>query len=438
MQLGEHLQAHIYMRDQYWTPLHRTQVKTDWVLTFATGLKAIEMYLLFYFGSVYICWLTGLMWAYFLLASVILQIFRVGRASPSAKQNRCLDIVAGSLPTAQVVGGERRVLFDVPINPRKSALWQVCWAIGSVVCVCSLFGTYALLSKEPETCFRIWVFFQILWLALRSIFFHFAQPMDDFKHVITTAVTEKRRPVEVSFRLLSLAAALSKYQVLNHPRGAHSYAEDAQDPVILKKYFDDADFEISERLPLPQLPNPGSDVEITVAAVLGDTLLSSVAWLMGSTLTGMELYDSCILVIRSSNTTLLVPACRVLSGRLINEQEPDPESTLPSPFVPKGASNDGKDISWRYWIPCGGGTWVLYSTPWATLKKADLSVVGTKTMRVTTEDSVTNELREGTLMVSMNSVKDVEASVEQSTKVAMMMNDMMLGKWTVRKDSIGF
>ncbi|KAF1937513.1 hypothetical protein EJ02DRAFT_437822 [Clathrospora elynae] len=294
------------------------------------------MYLLYHYGSTRIFWVTGVTWAYLFLSAIALQIFHVGRATRSGEQTKHIDIVAGSLPTAQPVLASF-------------------WGLGAVVCICSLIGTYALLSKEPEVCFRIWLVFQILWLALRSVFFHFATQVDDMKHIVTPAVTEKRRLAELNLRLLGLATGLSKYQILNHPRGVYSYTRIAHHPVAMRSLLHDADFQFTDYLELPQYTGSGSSIEISVVAVFGGTLLSSVAWLMGSPLTGMDLYDCCVLAIRSpDNKTVLIPSCRVLSGRIVTNEDPDPESTMPSNFRPKGAANDGKDISWRYWIPCKG------------------------------------------------------------------------------------
>ena len=240
MQPGEQLQAHVYMRDHYWKMVQRSQTKHDWIVTFATLLKIVEMYLLYHFGSRRVFFITGVVWIYTFLSAILLQLFDVGRATTAGEQTSHVDVVSGSLPTPQVVGGERRVLFGVPVNLRRGRAWQIFWILGAIVCVSSLLGTYAVLSKEPDICFRIWIGFQIIWLGLRSIFFHFAQQVDDMKHIITPNVTDKNRPPELDVRLLGLAVGVSMYQVLNHPRGKYCYADDAHDPVVIRKLLNDA------------------------------------------------------------------------------------------------------------------------------------------------------------------------------------------------------
>lgn len=426
---GQQLRAHFYVRDPQWALLHKSLVKMDWIYSLATMVKIVEVYLLWYYGSTNIFWITGVAWAYFFISSVVLQLFQLGRATRSGKQDRCIDVVAGNLPTAQVIGGDRKVLLDVPINARKHALWQAIWTGGSLICVCSLIGTYALLSKEPTICFQIWLLFQIIWLALRSLFFHFAHETDDMARVITPLIDEKHQPLQVNYRLLGLSTALSRYQVRNHPRGAYCYADDAHDPTIIKGLLDEGGLEFLHNFPLWDQEDVGSTMELTVAAVLGDTLLGSVAWLMGSSMTGMDLYDSCILVLRFPNEkTLLVPACRVLSGRIEQEHNADPESTMPSGFMPKGVSNTGNDISWWYWIPCGDDKWLHYHTPWTTPARQQLGIAGKRDMIVVSGKDITEMLGRGELLISMNSVGDVENVIKQSVAAAAILREMMLGK----------
>lgn len=284
MQPGEYLQAHIYMRDHYWEMAQRSQTKYDWIFTFATLLKFIEIFLLYHFGSQRIFLITGAIWAYCFLSAIILQLFHHGRATTIGEQSSHLDVVSGSLPTPQVMGGERRVLLGVPINLRKGRAWQTFWILGAIVCVSSLLATYTMLSKEPDICFRIWIAFQVIWLALRSTFFHFAQQVDDIKHIVTPTVVESHFPPELNLRLLGLAVRVSKYQVLNHPRGAYSYVDDTQDPVNIRNLLSAADFQLTEHVQLPANAGIESEADIVVVAVLGDTLLLSVAWLIGSSL----------------------------------------------------------------------------------------------------------------------------------------------------------
>lgn len=427
LEQGDPLQAHLYMRDPQWAPSHRSQAKANLLYTLLTTTKVVEMYLLYHYGSLRIFWITGVTWSYFFLCAIILQLFDSIRMPYLGKHEKCIDIVVGRLPTPSAIGGERKVLFGVPLNPRKHPLWQAIWITGSIVCVCALVGTYVLLPKEPAVCFQIWLTFQLAWLLLRSILFHFARKTDDAKHIITPMVTKEYQPLHFNRRLLGLSVALSRYQMLNHPRGAYSYTGDANDPATIKTHFDEGHWEFLDHFQLPEQATVGAKIEISVVAVIGDTLLSSVAWLMGSPLTGMDLYDTCILVVRSAdNQTSLIPACRVLSGLCDPNKDADPELTMPSRFMPKGVSNSGADISWRYWIPCGGNKWISCHTIFATPTKQSLVITGKQEMVVTSAENITEQLRRGELLVSMTSVKDVEDVVALSAAAAKILKKMLL------------
>ena len=200
--------------------------------------------------------------------------------------------------------------------------------------------------------------------------------------------------------------------------------------MIIRRLLSDANVEYRDYFELPTRADSGSELGVTVVGVIGDTLLSSVAWLMGSILAGIDLYDSCILAVRVSGAIRLIPSCRVLSGRIADEQVPDPETTLPSNFRPKGAANEGYNISGRYWVPCSGKKWLWYSTPWATTTKVDLGITGTKKMTVTTGDDITKELLSGTLQISMSDVQAVEDAVAQSARAATILRIMLREDFT--------
>ena len=423
------------MKDAQWAPLHRSQTRADWISTFITLIKVTEIYVLYHFGSRQIYWITGICWGYFLLTTTIIQFFGLGRAYDERSNNKCLDILAGKLPAPGVTGGERRVLFDVPINVRKSRIWRLTWAIGSFVCLCSLTATYVLLTREPPICFNIWLGFQILWLFLRSVFYHFAADMDDITHIITPPVAENRRPTQLNFRLLALATALSKYQVLNHPRGAYSYTEDTQNPSTIRTLLEMTDFKLLGDFRLPGDVKSGDTVDASVVAVIGDTVLSSISWIMGYPLTGIELYDCCILALQDSGGTVLIPAARILAGRLGEDVKTDIEATVTDITREKGVSNSGANVSWVYWIPSSGDWWLSFSTAWTTATDRTMSVIGKRVMTVTSSSEISDKLKTGKLLVSLESVAEVEDTVRKSTIAAQVVRDMLkneLGQWQSR------
>jgi hypothetical protein len=57
----------------------------------------------------------------------------------------------------------------------------------------------------------------------------------------------------------------------------------------------------------------GEEVELYVSEVIGDTLLSSVAWIFGSEKGGFDFYDTCIMLLTAKGKGVAIPASRVLS-----------------------------------------------------------------------------------------------------------------------------
>ncbi|KAJ9664935.1 hypothetical protein H2201_004987 [Coniosporium apollinis] len=415
------LQAYTYVRDPHWATKHMSQTWTDCLSIAASSIKLTEIYVLWRYGAHRLCWITAVNWIYFVLAAVIIQIVGVAREyNVESRHIRCLDILAGNLPTPQIPGEERKVLLGVPMNARKSLAWRLTWALGSIVCATSLIATYTVLSKEPQNCLHIWLAFQAGWLVLRSVFYHFAVETDDVKHSVVPIVSDKGASQHHVARLLALAAALSKYQTLAHPRGPYCYSEDTQAPADILELFRDASRELQQNyLPSTVIDN-SQGVTIDIVAVIGDTVLSSIAWLQGHPLTGMDLYDSCIVALSCSGRTLLVPSARVLSGPPKDAAPKDIETSVAPNFAPRGGSNDGVNISWVYWIPCTENRWLYFRTH-------KTNVRGVRKATLLTGQQVTAKLAVGDLYVSLTSVVDVEDIVLKSRTAAKILRNMLAG-----------
>lgn len=303
------------------------------------------------------------------------------------------------------------------MNVRKSLAWRLTWAFGSIVCAASLVATYTVLSKEPRSCLHIWLAFQAGWLVLRSVFYHFAVETDDVKHSVVAIVSDKGASQHHVARLSALASALSKYQTIAHPRGPFCYSEDTQAPADILELFKDASRELQQNYLPSAVINSSQDVTIDILAVIGDTVLSSITWLQGHPLIGMDLYDSCIVALSCSGRILLVPSARVLSGPPKDAAPKDIETSVAPNFAPRGGSNDGVNISWVYWIPCTEDRWLYFRT-------YKTQVRGVRKATLLTGQQVTSKLAVGDLYVSLTSVVDVEDIVLKSRTAAKILRNM--------------
>jgi hypothetical protein len=111
---------------------------------------------------------------------------------------------------------------------------------------------------------------------------------------------------------LGLIWALAGYQIHAHPRGSYCYLEDLESIEKIGHLL--SVFRGKYRRTLAALPSSHHLVTVVVHGMLGDTILSSATWLVGSTLSGMDVYDCVVVVLEVAGAVIAVPAVRVLTG----------------------------------------------------------------------------------------------------------------------------
>lgn len=112
-----------------------------------------------------------------------------------------------------------------------------------------------------------------------------------------------------------------------HPRGIYCYEEDLQKL--------DTVHETKASYPLLPSDVDSGSCEINVVAVIWDTLLSSACWVFGSKLSGLDLYDSCVLILHIRGSTVAIPAARVLTDKPA-APKPDVEAGIGPLFPLRG------------------------------------------------------------------------------------------------------
>lgn len=367
----------------------------------------MEIVILWKHNAVFLSLISGLCWLYYFLAAIVLQSYGLSREYSENASGHEVDIIAGQLPTPMKTGGPHKILLGASENVRNSMLWKLTWAFGSLVSTAAVIGTYMTLGHQPATVFAVWAGFQFFWLAVRSVFYHFADGLDSVSNYsISLEKDWKSVSIHLKTRIRRLALALSAYQIHLHPRGIYSYEEDSQSlgsVENLQTVFE-LTSEAAER----------ETTEIFVTAVIGDTLLSSACWILGSELTGLQLYDSCVIVLNIKGTSVAIPCARVLSDK--PPPGPDIENGMEIKFPPrgieprypvKGGEKTDTEITWWYWIPCGGNLWLqTHST--------DMKFLGKRTADILTDDQVTKKLTSGDLFIGMSEVAHVKEVVQNS------------------------
>lgn len=200
-------------------------------------------------------------------------------------------------------------------------VWRVVWGLGSIVCTSSLIVTYIYLASQTRNQFYTWASLQVIWLLLRSTYFHLAKRKDE-------ALPHLMLPQNAAChgqQLLRLCAGISQYQIATHLRGQHCYLDDARDANAVAGVLKTTQW-IADTASKSSAASPPHNSQIEIVAVIGDTFLSSVSWIREHNLGGFDLYDSCLVAVKTTPTdkkggggggerTILVPGARVLSGK---------------------------------------------------------------------------------------------------------------------------
>jgi hypothetical protein len=271
------------------------------------------------------------------------------------------------------------------------------------VCIGWLLATYILLGQsEPEITF-IWAGFQIVWLLLRLLFHHFADvKYANSHHILSTPTAWVDMDFSMKERALNLTMGIAQYQTYVHPRGSYSYEEDICTASVLSSVFSQVQFVLHQEFYIDRLSVINATINVTVMAVVGDHVLTSAAWMHGSALNGMDLYDSCIVFLQTKSFLLAVPSVRVLSqADSVEPPKCDIENPVMPRFIPRRTHNTRRQISWWYWIPCGDNLWIQ-------LQSKNMKILGERKGEVMTDAQITGKLQAGNLNISLARVEDVK------------------------------
>lgn len=402
-QAHESLHVHLLAHDVYQQARSLRNSWKDWTGIFASVLKLVEITILWRHQALKLCLISGCCWAFYLCAAVVLQSMGLSREYSEKVKEREIDLVTGQLPTPLKAGGQRKILLGAPQNVRNSRLWQMIWALGSVVSTASVIGAYMTLGSQEMFVFVEWTGFQFLWLALRSVFYHFAVGTDQVFNPLMLRKDWKALNPYLRVRVRRLVHALSLYQMHMHPRRMYCYDEDERS--IRDTYNTHVMF------PLAMVQGQQGSTEsisVFISAVVGDTLLSSASFIIGQKYDPLDLYDACVVILKVDGADIAVPAARVLTSSPPPRDPNDSEAGFELPLPLKGGSNIGKpDSTWWYWIPCPDGSWLELHT-------IDMEILGERRAKILTGKQVTKHLASGEMYVSICNVEQVWETCDHS------------------------
>jgi hypothetical protein len=389
----------------------------EWVALLVSTVKLIEPCTLWINGDFQLCWISSLSWLYFFASSIMLQFWREWLRKRKDSANDQRDLLAGDLPTTKRPGGPRRVVLGTSGSDRMLLAWKVVWGVGIVISIGTLGATYVFVSTSNNRTFYIWGCLQFVWLILSLLFSYFSDVIDPMTHRwLLAPVSRKALTKSDKTRILGLAFATAKYQLYHHPRGMYCYDEELLCTQTLSHYLHQIHYQLQAAYPLDPTTQPGDIIHITIAAVIGDPTLTSTAWIQGSSHSGMDVYDSCIVFARVQGALVAIPTARVLSDPLTSELNVE-SSGIDRDILQKGSTNTGRGISWWYWIPCGPDRWLQVRTE-------ELRFLGTREAEVLTDMGVTEKLQRGRLVVSLRDVGEVRGVVSVSREVGDLLIDL--------------
>ena len=394
-------------------PYHKDRLaQNDMLGLLGSVVKLAEVGVLWRCHAYTLCWITGLHWAFVLLCALSIMLFRASHNSHGDDDGGGWDILTGQLPTPIKPGGQRKLLLGAPRNVRHDLIWMLVWGLEGLVCMVSVIASYLSLQRQDTLTFYIWSGLQLLLFTFRSAFFHFSNGMDSICcYPVPISKGWKDLSQTYRVRICRLVFALSDYQIHIHPRGSYCYTEDLHSVSQLD--------ELQYEFPLGPMKE-GEVVEIYVNGVIGDTVLSSAAWTYGADLSGMDLYDSCIVKLKIKGANISIPSARVLTDtrpRHFVDVEVEKDVLRP----PRGYSNTGRFIAWWYWIPCGKKRWLQ-------LRTDNMSILGERQATVVSDEQVIAVLQSGELFVSITEVEDVREIVRHSTEGCKVLCGML--RWS--------
>ncbi|KIM92268.1 hypothetical protein PILCRDRAFT_57320 [Piloderma croceum F 1598] len=390
--------------------------RQDWIAIVLSLPKVVELYVLWREGARTLSWVSCFVWLYFLIAALALQLSEAVRQHVSDSRDGGLDIITGHLPSTKRAGGERKVILGASDNRRLSITQRIIWGVGCVTCMIWLIATYVLLGQAQTKIVLIWGGFQTFWLLARLLFHHIADAKYPVAHhIIPTATAWDDLDKSMKDRVLDLTLALAQYQIYIHPRGPNCYKEELLTAPLLRDVFSKALHRLQPELPLGGFSINDGAVDVTIVAVVGDPILACAAWMHGSVLSGIDLYDCCIMLVHTQASLAAVPSARVLASTpLFLAKKHDVEHAHTPQFSPKISPNSGRDIAWWYWIPCANGLWLQVHSD-------QLRCVGRRKAEVMSHAQVTEKLRAGDLNVSLSKVEDLELTVGLSVQAGQML-----------------
>lgn len=270
-------------------------VVQDWTVIAASSAKLGEVFWLWKWGS-QVLWITTLIpWAWGLASAVLVQLLGLGRDNPAAAT---VDIVAGSLPTHLNTGGEGVIVLGAPPNVRRSPVRRVLMGLGIPLNLVPLFITFLGMQREQNSVAYVWVAFQALWLICRGLVYYLVESAAAVRQAVLETKSWGEIDTETKQHVFSALDAVVRHQATIHPRGPKAYSTECASFQSIPRFLCQAGWKLTAELNLDD-PGYADRGRIKVLNAVGDIFFRTAAWVRGADLNNGELYDSCLLFIKT-------------------------------------------------------------------------------------------------------------------------------------------
>ncbi|GJJ14360.1 hypothetical protein Clacol_008624 [Clathrus columnatus] len=381
-------------------------------------LKLSETVVLLLCNAPLLAVISTLPWLYFFIVAMIIEIHEIRLKRIPLSREGEMDIIAGTLPIVTHPGGPKKIVLGLARTVGQTFWWSLFWGVGAVLCTICLLMTYFIMGQQNQGVSFVWICFQTLWMLARMGSHHFGDFEDPHKHrMLAEKVGDVGGPKLWKHRVLRLTASVARYQTLLHPRGEMAYKNDCYSIKQLCILYQQPILDSFPLSPTQEAATAISTIELNIVRIVGDPILSSAAWIVGTKLTPMDVYDCCIVTfsITADNgdgaaqpRVFSVPASRVYSYMA---PKPDSEENISlRQYVPKGTPNTGNRMFWWYFIPAIGNKWlVIRRAAELGLEKAE--------GRMMSNAQLAEQLLSSQLDVDIKDVRDIRKIVDLSQLV---------------------
>ncbi|KAL0566052.1 hypothetical protein V5O48_015960 [Marasmius crinis-equi] len=374
-------------------------------------LKSVEMYTLFVQGGIILGLLSGVPFIFAFTSALSLEAHDIISSRRPVEVDGRLDIVAASpLPTTKESGGPRKIVLGASPRQRTGPWWKFFWATTGIIQTITVVLSYLTLGQKRSEVVFVWAGFQLFWLVARILIFNLTENTHPMANRPLKSNKLESLPLSMKLRVASLVLGVGRYQSYVHPRRIDAYMDDSFSTRQIARLLSPENmgelYPLQAQLSLKTLGSSPSltslssssslsissekilstptarSIKVNILAVIGDTALSSAAWMLGNAkYAPMDLYDSCIVVfeVPSALTTLnsigsagptpriiAVPAARAFSTRShwLDVVAAGREEGMEPVFVARGAGSQvtADEKTWIYWVPCEGGEWLQLTT----------------------------------------------------------------------------